>query len=823
MKLRQLSLTLAVFTIISITTGLARAQSENPDLFSLPFELEINGSPQGEVIARTTPAMDAIWIQGLSLKEKLRGIAAEEIQSTIEALPDGFIPMDEFSERNIDLTLNLERLVVEVQVLEKQKQVERKQGTLSLGYQKPNINFKSHLSEARFSTYTNFSWHSTHTREDFSGINSTDHILNMDHAINVAGWTIEAESVWRNKRTTNEAPWKIQELKLVKDFERSLLRLSAGDISTPITSSQRGFQLFGFSLAREFGIKPYSIYTPTGTADFELSENAEVQIFKNGTQVRILQLEPGTCNIDEYKLIAGQNSLDLRIIGESGSMEQINVTDYANYSLLGKGVKTFGVSFGWKKGSQDDFENKTISDASWYERAIEPKPIFSGYYRHGIRKDLTADISLQGDSQWQRAGANASWASKLGSLFASASYNRVEARPHSGHYELSWDKTIKRFRIRAEVSYSDKAFNLTDKNLSLREDSTALNHNFSISYAFENGLDASLGGYYQTRHDKTTSWTIDGKLGKRLGDVHVSVNARYQKRSQEREIGGYLSVTWSPTPKIRTRTRAGFGNSSSSPGFSTNINYSVRRPKDYLSTSVSFENNDEKQSIFGDISYQTSQYALNVSHNLLYADALDYEPSIQRTSFDVQVALAFADGAFGTTRQIRDSFAIIEQHPMWKDVKLGVNPTLGGYEHTVGPGFFKPVITSLSAYREKASVIQVIGNDRFLEDNDFIFHPSYKRGTKVIIGTDSIYTLRSTLLDSFGDPLSYKAIVLENEKGSTISTFANKAGRFVVSGLSSGTWIIRSNGFSETATVQIEGEDTMIFQKSINMIDAHTQ
>ena len=108
-------------------------------------------------------------------------------------------------------------------------------------------------------------------------------------------------------------------------------------------------------------------------------------------------------------------------------------------------------------------------------------------------------------------------------------------------------------------------------------------------------------------------------------------------------------------------------------------------------------------------------YSATLSQTHLHRSLNGFESNGIQTSLSSEFALAFADGAFGLTKRISDSFAIITNHKAWQDVTLGINPTVDGYEKRSNPGILNPVIADLRAYRESQAIVRPIDGDAFLE------------------------------------------------------------------------------------------------------------
>lgn len=220
--------------------------------------------------------------------------------------------------------------------------------------------------------------------------------------------------------------------------------------------------------------------------------------------------------------------------------------------------------------------------------------------------------------------------------------------------------------------------------------------------------------------------------------------------------------------------------------------------------------------------HETDRYAATVSRAHLYRDINDYSNKGIETSLNGEFALAYADGAIGLTRRVADSFAIVSNHEAWSDAELGINPTLGGFEQKARSGLLKPVLTDLQSYRESQAIVRPLNMDAFLETDQYHFLPTYRRGTKLTIGDECVYTLRSSLAYWNEQPAAYKTLKVSGEVISEILTFTNSTGKFIVTGLKPGDYTIRVNGIKETATFLIDGSERMVFIDQVLLSDPNT-
>lgn len=122
---------------------------------------------------------------------------------------------------------------------------------------------------------------------------------------------------------------------------------------------------------------------------------------------------------------------------------------------------------------------------------------------------------------------------------------------------------------------------------------------------------------------------------------------------------------------------------------------------------------------------------------------------------------------------------------------------------------------------QRAPAAQTSG-DTFLENEDFYFLPSYKRGSKLTIGNEFVYTVRSTLLYWNEQPAGYKTLKITGEGIPEILTFTNNSGKFIATGLKPGVYEIKVNGANETAQFEINGDQKLVFIESIKLADPNS-
>lgn len=791
--------------LLSLACANSEAQTEAGPKLAIPLEIEVNGRPLGSITVEADRAMQDVAIDGPALLVILASLESSEVDELREKLATGFVALSDLNAAGLGIELDLERLVIVAEVSERKSALDASTQRIRLGYRKGASRNETHASEARISGYANFNIRATRFENEI-GVSHNQFAAGIDHTLNIHGFAIEGDSSWSSLESNAESRFRINRLRVVKDFPNRMRRVAFGDLSTPIKEPQRGFQIWGFGIQKEFDLQPYRTFTPTSSASFQLEENAIVQLRMNGRPLQSLSLEPGQYDIEQFKLAAGLNTLELEIATETGTVERVVANSFAAPALLGKGVSTYAFTIGYPHSSSNK-DSKELFETSWYRRSILNTPIASGYYQLGLSDSLTGNINLQASPEWTRLGVQSTWASSTGAFNATLGANApsFENSP-SLKTRIDWQTEIRGYRFVVGGYRADKGFERisSSQGHSSREAKGSLY--VRVSKRFGSRMSADVGFLRQSFRGASTENSIALNLGYRFSSFHSALSL---KRSNTRSFGDFsaaISVTWNPADRWRARTRYSYSNSSSSNGVYSNFDYSKRSRRGSTYANFDIHQGEESQELEGRFRHETEGYSLNALHTNLYRTIGDYESKGSATTLSAEFAIAFADGSWGSTRKIGDSFAIVANHPAWKDIPLGINPTLDGFQLKTRNGLLKPTLSDLPSYRESQATIRPIKGNAFLEQEEFSFFPSYKRGSKLTIGNEYIYSLRSALVYCNLLPVRYKALTITGDDIDPIRTFTNAAGKFVATGLKPGDYSVGVSGSNEGATFSISGE-----------------
>jgi len=198
--------------------------------------------------------------------------------------------------------------------------------------------------------------------------------------------------------------------------------------------------------------------------------------------------------------------------------------------------------------------------------------------------------------------------------------------------------------------------------------------------------------------------------------------------------------------------------------------------------------------ITGRLNYTGYRFTSNLSHN--FALSRNEDESIGNlTRLTFGTALVFADGHFGWSRPINNSFALVTRNENLRDQQIGINPSGGSYT-AQADSLGSAVVPDLQPYQ--VSNLRIDAPELPLGYNlgSDIYHllPSYKSGTLIRVGTDATIFLRGVLLDANGKTVSLESgevTSLSDPNWKPVTLFTNKAGKFALEGFKPGRYELR--------------------------------
>ncbi|AFZ46725.1 fimbrial biogenesis outer membrane usher protein [Cyanobacterium stanieri PCC 7202] len=612
--------------------------------------------------------------------------------------------------------------------------------------------------------------------------------LGIDGALNYRGWVLEASGTYSEGATPS---FVRSDIRLVRDDPNNGIRYVMGDLF----SFNRGYQSFvpmgGIAMVRNFSLQPSLITVPTGQFEFFLERPSTVEIFVNGLLRQTLELPAGNQDIRNFALNTGLNNITLQITDDLGQVQNLSFSAPLASDLLAVGLSQFGVGVGVPSFSEEGTRRYDTS-----------RPIATGFYRQGIAPNLTLGAYFQGADVQQLFGSEGILATNLGNF--------------------GWDVALSNNPVGV-----DHAFRLRYQYLPLTTGGRrAPNFGFNVEYQgpfFQRFGNLSIGNPDNVFSDSinTVAWNFGLNYGQRLApNLGVNFNVGYQvgsldnpdayrgaiglntRLSSNMSLNLTLSHRRQQSGEDDTQLRVNLLQSGRNQSISarntlttegegtTEVRWNRRNPNTFnsINSNLTLNLNPQPRS-FGSrlgLDYRNFVGSLNFAHT--------YDQSQQRSNLNFDTAFVFADGRFGWTRPVTDSFVIIARNDNFANQSILVNPSTRG--HIAEAGIFGPaVVPTLSSYSLSNIRIDApdlpLGFD--LGESAFTLFPSYKSGTAIVVGTDATVFIRGTLLDGEGNPISLQAgevVSLSDPNFEPLTLFTNQVGRFALMGLTPGSYRI---------------------------------
>ncbi|MBN9564921.1 MAG: fimbrial biogenesis outer membrane usher protein [Alphaproteobacteria bacterium] len=615
-------------------------------------------------------------------------------------------------------------------------------------------------------------------------------VFNMRGATNVSSLVLEGDLNYYEKAKRR---WVRNDVRLVKDIESKAIRMSLGDVNYGVSGLQAAPQIGGFSFSKNFSIRPYDIIQSSGSASFTLNSESKVEFYVNSQLVDTRDLPPGPHRLTDFPVSAGANDIVLRIKDKFGQVQEIKIPFFYASSLLAEKVHSFSYNVGYLT------ENKL--GVRHYDTKV---PVFSAFHKYGLTSMTTVGLNAQGSKKQGQLGAEMTCATALGNFYLLGAASQTkdplvsESRRKSGYSStLQYDRTLSQDERARSFAAQWSSYTQSFTRLGSLTPSNPVSHRFSARYSQEvyGGIFGSMsGGYGIYRQTKSKENDQNLGLSKTYSDgITLTMDVARSKR---------------PETKVEQRLMFGFRWSIPGSGHAVSADYqsleNVKRVRWNYSAAggvggfnagAGVIQQQGRRGADGNLTYTGNRFIAGVSH-----DRMDPKEgkTLDRTTFNANTALVFADGHMALSRPVSDSFVIVAPHKTISDKKLKINPT--GERYSTQTDFLgSAVLPDVSGYN-----INTVSIDRSeipvgyqIEDDAYYFEPTYKRGGVAKIGTDAVVMVKGQLLDVAKNPLalaSGEILYLDEPEKEPVLFFTNRSGFFAVEGLKPGKYKIMVYG-----------------------------
>ena len=747
---------------------------------------------QGQILVLTATAATPIArLQATFLLEKLQDTVRPDILQELTASVDsaGNLSLSALQQAGLVATFDERRLEVRVQV----PPALRRTTVNTLGNLPPEA--ADALLPSQVSGYLNIQgaagvvWSDGAESAERRSLN-----LNIDGVLNVDDWVLEGSA-----NLSEGAAWTRGDVRLVRDNPVQAIRYTIGDQIVPTRGYQSSIPMLGFSAVRNFSLQPYGITRPISRFEFFLERPSTVDVFISDRFTQTLRLPAGSQDIRNLPLNAGINEVQLVITDDLGRVQRLNFSGAVAADQLAPGVQQFAYGVGFRASTENGSQSY-----DWNQ------PMLTLADRWGLSENLTLGGYFQATLDRQVAGVEGVWSTSIGNFSWDVALSHDQELGVDGAAQVVYEvlqlgnNNPTQRSLRLALEYRGDNFMPLD-DLTARDPSTL---DFSANYTQQifGNINARLNGRYQLGRDGSADAYSLGLGLSRAFNHGISVNVNL---SQQHTQGGgdeqraFLSLSWLfPRQRQSLITTAEINSSGAST--QTTWNFDAARTVDRLTGSVSLNTNPELSRLTGKLNYMGYRASLGFSQELQIAS--DDNALIGNASqLTFGTALVFADGHFGWSRPVSNSFALVVRQGNLRQQVVEVNPTGNGYiarADALGPA----VVPDLQPYYLSPLRIETpempIGYDIGAQ----LYHllPTYRSGTVVYVGTDATVFLRGTVLTKNGEPIALQTgevVSLSDPDWQPITIFTNRAGRFALTGFKPGQYELR---FDDQRVVQFE-------------------
>ena len=610
--------------------------------------------------------------------------------------------------------------------------------------------------------------------------------VGLDGAFQLKGWVLEGAGLYKEG---NEDEWSRRDVRLVKDLAPRALRFSGGDLSYQVSGYQSVMSLGGIGVSRDYSLKPHEITYPTGDFSFYLENPSTVEIWINGVLRNTLELEAGDQDLRDFPFVSGENEVELRIRDAAGRRQTLNFSFIREAILLSRGRDRFSFNAGVMR--------KTIGSGYEYDG---DEPGASLYYQRGLTDRFTAGGFLQARSHHAVLGCDAAMAFGFGTFQMDAAASALENYGEDWAGRLSFtSRRIDlgliydlRWRVYAEYLGENFATVANSAPYNRQKVKTAA----STTFRLPNDLTANMGLGCDLLRDSeaTESYYATAGVSWRLRQcLAAGLSARYAvdpdgRSSSEAYLG--ISLYWPQKGQSLTASKAWDGGVDARWDWQTSSSGNPGAARGYVSAG----RDDDTDELEAGASYTSNLGRASVTHEITERRSGDGE-TFNRTLLALQSSIVFADGNFGISRPVRDSFLLVKGVENCEGRKILVNPTKNGAQ-AESLLFLPAVVPDLYSYRlanvrcePEEPPLTYIPKEAYST-----LFPSYKSGTVLYVGTTARFQVLGRLVDEKGEPVKELPCEIQFPKaegGNNELTFTDSLGRFLVMAPGSGPCVIR--------------------------------
>jgi outer membrane usher protein len=569
--------------------------------------------------------------------------------------------------------------------------------------------------------------------------------------------------------------WEKRDTRLVWDQPDKRIRWTLGDLNYPVDSFQPFLPMAGFSVHREDSLDPYRVTSPLGQSSFFLKSDSKVEIIINGHTVRTVQLSAGPQQIKNFPLTGGANDVMLRVTDAVGRVEYINTTLLYDPGLLKAGETEFNYAVGFP--STLDLQNP------FYR--YDSHPAATLFHRWGITDRFTAGFNAVATEDTQGGGLEAVVSTVAGTFGAQSAFSHDRfvgegfAQRLDYHYYVPHEGIFADGNLNLAVRYQSRGYTQPEPFGIINASPELWDFQARYSQGITEHLSAGAGYSREFAGGRTRLETYNVNAGYYWGRVHANVNLEHNRSLGGNEWRAFVSILIN-----FGRSQNVYSSYDSSARISRN-EWQYVPPTDIetMSTTLGVQNTPADTELYGNIHYFGRRAEATLSQD-------SFTGGEHRTSLRFGSAFVFADGVFGVTRPVQNSFVLVDSMgSLERDGGVGIQPQakrFAGKEDWLGAAVLPQITAYYPTHMTAAPLNPAADFDP--QTGDVLLKPTYKSGTHIRLGHPATVDARLTLQWADSSLAVLQLGTLTTESGSSIEFVSNREGITYLSEITPGNY-----------------------------------
>lgn len=768
LSLRRIIVFLAI--LVSAGSVWARPRLGAPEVMAPVF---IDGVSVGSVLSFPRSSAEEFSFDAEPLLRLLGAHLAPEILELLRSrqTPEGALSLAALQSFGLSVSFNAESSELRVMIPEKARQVW--QFDLSR-----DESLLREVKSARSSGYLNM--RATQNRVERSDVPEATTPLHaqLEFVQQYRGFVFETGGLYQEQTASL---WTRQDTRIVHDREESMLRWTVGDLPSRSVGFQSPTRMGGLSMRREFSIRPERTALRLAGQELVLKRDSVVQFWVNGALFSQVRLNAGRFNLREFPLLAGLNTVEVRVRDDLGQEEKFEFDLLFDAGLLEDGVHEFSYDFGypWSLSGGD--------------RVYDTDAVFSSIsHRLGVSKSFTMGVNFQNWLYRSLAGMELTRATRMGLFSVEGALSHIlgvtggagrfrwRSPDRFGGLDSSWRfglEFLRRadsfFQVTPDPLVSDDAEDRYDVQISKMIGTRAtLGLNLFEERAFFLGTDrrgaranltVPLGGMWRTEffYQRTEGGAVDERAG--------------------------VTLSWS---ELSGRMTVNVAHEGPRAATSALVHRSNAQPMDDYRWTLSARN-EENTSLAGvSGEYLMAPAAVRLDH------VTQTNAGVRGTTTGVGLdsAVVWADGVFALSQPVVDAFVMARSRGIPAGHTVRINPNGDAALARLTERRDRAVLQEMGSY--SAYDLAFSGDDlpsgSELGQNRVRVRPGYRSGVLVQADVQARVTLRGRILGLDGAALVLMGGEIRSQDGRLVEGhfFTDRQGNFVIEALRPGAYVV---------------------------------